>query len=135
MQKLITCALIVLTCSIVLAGEVADEVTFRTAQPAPTDIISWSFFWVMPEIAPDATLEYAVIQPDGEEYFRMAIPAETPSGSPIRSDFREGLAGGNPEVFSGHNIQFTFTVDIGTIQFPDGATFLFEFTEVVEAVR
>jgi len=104
-------------------------------EPAPSGFISWAFFWTMPEIDPDATLEFVVFQPNGEEYYRLTIPSTAPIGAEIRSDFYEDFAGGNPEVLYGHDIQITFTVDKGTIQFLDDASFHFEFTEAINAVR
>jgi len=135
MQKLFTLILIIVSCTTVFAEEVSDSVTFSTAQPAPSGFISWTFYWSMPEIDPDATLEYVVLQPNGEEYYRLTIPGTIISDQVMRSDFSVDFAGGNPEVFYGHNIFFTFTVDKGTIEFSDDAWFLFEFTEIIDAVR
>jgi len=135
MLKLLKWTLIMVICTIAYAEEVSDSVTFKTAEPAPSGFISWTFYWSMPEIDPDATLEYIVLQPDGEEYYRRSVPGTTPTGNPIRSDFYEGFAGGNPEVLYGHDIQITFTVDKGTISFLDDASFHFEFLETIDAVR
>ena len=135
MLKSCYCILIMVICSIALAEDASDSVTFTTAEPAPSGFTSWTFYWSMPEVDPDATLEYVVFQPDGGEYYRMSIPPGTPAGSDIRSDFYEGFAGGNPEVLFDHNIQVTFNCDIGTIHFSDDASYQFEFIEVIEAVR
>ncbi len=135
MQGLLKWVMIMMISTIVFAGEVSDSVTFNTVQNAPTGFTSWVFYWSMPEIDPDATLEYIVLQPDGDEYYRMTVPGTTPAGQGIRSDFYEGFAGGNPEVLYGTDIQIMFTVDKGTIQFLDDASYHFEFTETIDAIR
>lgn len=135
MQKLFTWVLIMVICTMVFAEEVLDSTTFKTAQPAPSGFTSWTFYWSMPEIDPDATLEYVVLQPNGEEYYRRTIPGTTQAGQRVRSDFYMGFAGGNPEVLYGNDILFTFTVDKGTIQFPDDASFYFEFNSTIDAIR
>ena len=130
MQRSVTFVLLIVTCSVVIAGEVSDSVILKTAQPAPSGFTSWSFFWTMPEIGPDATLEYVVLLPNGEEYYRLSIPDEVVTGQSVRSDFSVELNECSPEVYYGNDIQFMFTVDIGTIRFPADASFLFEFTEL-----
>lgn len=52
------------------SAEVADQVTFSTAGPAPDGVTFWTLHWSMPDVDPDATLQYVVLQPDGKEYFR-----------------------------------------------------------------
>ena len=52
----------------------SDEVIFKTAAKAPWGFDSWTFFWEMPKIDPDAVLTYVVIQPDGNEYYSYNRP-------------------------------------------------------------
>jgi len=116
-------------------SEPAQEVTFVTARPAPRLFTNWTFFWFMPEIEPDAELEYTVIQPDGREYFRYKI-AYRPAGRPIRSDFPPGLVDAGPGVFFGRPITVVFRVNKGTIRFTKGIKFVFETAaQEIPAVR
>ena len=108
-----------------LPSEVASEVTFVTAEPAPVSFVNWTFFWFMPEIDPDAELDYVVSQPDGKEYFRYKIGYK-PAGYAIRSDFPPGLAKTPPNVFFGRPVTVTFRVNKGSITFEKGVTFAFE---------
>jgi len=105
--------------------QAAPEVTFVTAQPAPRSFTNWTFFWFTPEIESDAELEYIVMQPDGEEYFRYKI-GNTPAGSAIRSDFPPGLAKSPPDVFFGKPVTVVFRVNKGTIKFTKAVNFAFE---------
>jgi hypothetical protein len=89
----------------------------------------------MPEIEPGATLQYVVMQPDGKEYFRLTITGERHTGEQIRSDFSKDFAGGDPKVFCGQPIAFTFTVDKGKIKFPENPPFRFEFKNSIAAIK
>ena len=115
----------------------SDEVIFKTAAKAPWGFDSWTFFWEMPKIDPDAVLTYVVIQPDGNEYYSYNRPIKHATGAKIRSDFSEGFAGGDPHVFYGQDIVFRLRVDKGKIYFAPRVKFSFEFrTEVrIGAVR
>lgn len=135
MQKLLTSLLIMVISSLVFAEEGVDSVTFKTVEPAPAGFTSWTFFWSMPEIDPDATLEYVVLQPNGDEYYRLTIPASVVPGQTIRSDFSMELNECDPELLYGNEILFMFIVDKGSILFPDEASYYFEFTQAVDAVR
>jgi len=116
-------------------AEVEDQVTFKTVEPAPSGFTAWTFHWSMPEVDADATLKYVVLQPDGKEYFRYTIGGKRQTGQSIRSDFSKSFAGGDPKVFYGKHIVFTFTVDKGKIKFPANPPFRFEFKNSVKAVR
>jgi hypothetical protein len=94
----------------------SDEVTFKTAAKAPSGFDSWTFFWQMPEIDPDAALTYVVIQPDGKEYMSYDKPIKGASGNGIRSDFSKGFSGGDPTVFHNQTIMIKFRVDKGRIK-------------------
>ena len=113
----------------------SDEITFKTAVKAPVGFDAWTFFWQMPAIDADATLEYVVIQPDGKEYFRYKMPKEREKGTEIRSDFRLGFAGGDPGVFYDKEIIFKFSVDKGKIEFDPKATYNFEFRNTIKAIK
>ncbi len=116
-------------------AEVADQATFKTAEPAPSGFSFWTFHWSMPDVDPDATLQYVVLQPDGKEYFRYTIGGEPQTGQSLRSDFSKNFAGGDPKVFHGKHIVFRFMVDKGKIKFPENPPFRFEFRNTVKAVR
>lgn len=105
--------------------EATSEITFVTAEPTPKSFTHWTFLWFMPEIEPDAELEYIVMQPDGNEYFRHKVGYK-PAGYSIRSDFPPGLAKTPPNIFFGKNIAVTFRVAKGTIKFAKDVTFVFD---------
>ena len=117
------------------SAEVADQVTFKTATPAPSGFTFWTFHWSMPEVDADARLQYVVLQPDGKEFFRYTIGGDRQTGQSIRSDFSKSFAGGDPKVFYGKNITFKFTVDKGMIKFPENPPFRFEFKNTVKAIK
>ena len=146
MSKLVrlVAGFVVLMAATVVA-EPSDEVTFRTAAKAPTGFDSWTFFWQMPEIAPDAALTFVVLQPDGKEYhltdkpLRLNVGKNRVSGlfhmgEGFRSDFRKGSAGGDPSVFHNQHILVRFSVDKGKIKFDPKAPIRFEFRSTVDAV-
>jgi len=134
----IICALLIQGCVTATPpslSEAAQEVTFVTTEPAPKSFANWTFFWFMPEIAPDAELEYVVIQPDGQEYFRCKVGYKT-AGYAIRSDFPPGLAKAPPDVFFGKPVAVTFHVNKGTIKFTKDVKFAFETaTKEISGVR
>lgn len=85
-------------------------VMFKTAIKMPAGFDAWTFFWQMLKIDPDASLTYVVIQLDGEEChvadkpIKMAVGKNKGSGlfrqgEGFRSNFRKGVAGGDPSVF------------------------------------
>ncbi|UCG59683.1 MAG: alpha/beta fold hydrolase [Phycisphaerales bacterium] len=119
----------------ILVGEASQEVVFRTAQVAPSGFEFWSFHWTIPEVEPEATLQYVVLQPDGKEYHRYSFSDNQGKGRNTRSDFAEGFAGGDPAVFYNHHITIKFLVDKGRIKFPENRKFRFEFRSSIEAVR
>ena len=135
MRKLVTITVLFLFAVSVHAGAVSDQVTFKTAEPAPSGFTFWTLHWSMPEIDADATLEYVVLQPDGKEYFRYTIGGKRQTGQSLRSDFSKTFAGGDPKVFYGKHITFTFTVDKGAIEFPENPPFRFEFKNTVQAIK
>jgi hypothetical protein len=113
-------------------GEWSDEVVFRTAEKAPSDFNFWTFFWTSPEVDPDAALEYVVLEPDGKEHFRHKLPSSRIQGARIRSDFKPGVAGGDPKVFFGQHVVFKFRVSKGKIRFEAPETFHFSFSKQTE---
>ena len=135
---IIACTLLAQGCATTpppLLTEPAQEVTFVSAKPAPKSFTSWTFFWYMPEIAPDAELEYSVIRPDGKEYFRYKI-GRRPAGYAIRSDFPPGLARTDPSVFFGKPVTVKFRVNKGTMKFTKPVSFAFETAvREIRAVR
>ena len=118
----------------IAAATPSDEITFKTAAKAPSGFDSWTFFWQMPEIDPDASLTYVVIQPDGKVYMAYDKPIKGPAGQSIRSDFSKGFAGGDPAVFHNQDIVIRFKVDRGKIKFDPKAGFRFEFRSSVKAM-
>ena len=88
----------------------------------------------MPEIEPDAVLDYVVIRPDGAEDFHLQIPP-TPAGSSTRSDFSKESTGTDPSVFFGQHVRIQFRVTRGKMKFNAAATkFGFEsFTTEIKA--
>jgi hypothetical protein len=135
MRKLLTVVILVLFVASVHAAEVSDEVTFRSAGPVPSGFTFWTFYWSMPEINSDTTLQYVVLQPDGKEYFRYTIGGKRQTGQNMRSDFSKDFAGGDPKVFYGKEIIFKFIVNKGKIKFPENPPFRFEFRNTVKAVE
>ena len=113
-------------------GTWSDEVVFRTAEKAPGDFNVWTFFWTWPEVERDATFEYVVLEPDGTEHFRHELSSDRPKGSQVRSDFKQGIAGGDAKVFFGQHVVFTFRVSKGNIRFDAPETFRFSFSKQTE---
>ena len=135
MRKLMIIASLILFSISAHGAEATDQVTFRTVEAAPAGFTFWTFHWSMPEVEADATLQYVVLQPDGKEYFRYTIGGKRQTGQSIRSDFSKTFAGGDPKVFYGKHITFTFTVDKGTIKFPENPPFRFEFKNTIKAIK
>lgn len=119
----------------VRVGEASHEVVFRTAQVAPSGFKFWTFHWKMPEVQPEAAFQYVVLEPDGEEHYRHPITGDRPAGQTWRSDFAEGISGGDPAVFYNRHIAIKFVVDKGQIKFGENPKFRFEFRTTIEAVR
>jgi len=113
----------------------AQEVIFTTAEKAPKQFKNWTFFWRMPEMEPDAALEYVVIQPDGKEYFRMKVK-RLPQGTSVRSDFSLSFNKRDPSVFYNQHITVKFRVSKGQLKFDLSAVkFRFEsFAKEIDAV-
>jgi len=155
--SMITAALKVMVLTMILAEPThaaSVEVTFKTAEKAPTGFDRWTFFWKMPTIDSDATLEYVIIQPDGKEYFRKALPrtvtgafhviqpdgkvltAQVTGVQNIRSDFAKNSNGCDPRVFYNQQIIFKFIVNKGEIEFDQDSTFHFEFgNTIIKAIK
>jgi hypothetical protein len=130
----VVAGLVVLMATAAVAAP-SDEVTFKTGAKAPSGFDSWTFFWHMPKIDPDASLTYVVVQPDGKEYMVYDKPIKGPAGQSIRSDFSKDFAGGDPAVLHNQDIVIRFRVDKGKIKFDPKATFRFEFRSSVKAVK
>lgn len=113
---------------------IGQTITFTTAEPAPADFDSWTFFWQDPAVQKfDADLEYVVLLPDGKEYYvhncGMTIP-----GTGVRSDFWQGMFSdfGMSErdmigPFRGQHISIMFRATKGRIRFPDHGNGSFTF--------
>ncbi len=111
------------------------QVTFRTAEKAPSGFNAWTFYWKAPSREPGEKLEYVVIQPDGKEYFKLDV-SRVKAGTPVRSDFKLGFAGGDPRVFYNQNVTIAFKVTKGRLVFDPNYKYFFEFRteKKVEAV-
>jgi len=105
---------------------VGDTVTFRTAEAAPRDFDSWTFFWIAPGLAEGAQLGYRVRSEDGTEYFRWG-PRPFERGRRARSDFTKGMDGSDPSALFGKTIIVTFWTTKGKIEFPPDWKLAFEF--------
>ncbi|MDD5065127.1 MAG: ankyrin repeat domain-containing protein [Phycisphaerae bacterium] len=105
----------------------SNNITFKSAEPAPEAFDAWSFRWMGPVGEPNAKFWYVVIQPDGKEYFRYDLPIL--ARGRLRSDFGVGIAGGDPSVFYKEYIHFSVFASKGKPAFSqsDSAGFKFEF--------
>jgi hypothetical protein len=102
----------------------SKTVTFKTAEPAPDGFDAWEFFWTAPTINPAAQFDYVVLQPDGNEHCRYDLSKYK---GKMRSDFKQGFAGGNPAVFYNKDIRFSVRVTKGDMLFDanDKSSFTF----------
>lgn len=113
---------------------IGQTITFMTAESAPADFDSWSFFWLDPAVQRfDANLGYVVLLPDGMEYYVHDCGMTTP-GAENRSDFWEKMFSsfGKPErdmikPFHGQHIRIKFQATEGQIRFPDYDGYSFTF--------
>ncbi|MGD0784821.1 MAG: ankyrin repeat domain-containing protein [Sedimentisphaerales bacterium] len=103
-----------------------NNITFKSAEPAPDKFDAWSFRWITPAIDPDAKLWYVVIQPDGQEYFRYDLAASAANRN-MRSDFKAGFSGGDPRIFFKEHIRFIVHVSKGKMVFPPAGSVRFKF--------
>ncbi len=104
---------------------IGESLAFTTAEPAPADFDSWTFFWSYPALEEfDADLEYYVLCED-EVYYAHDCGMVTPGGS-VRSDFWRSMfkETETPEKdlitpFRGKHITVLFRATKGRLRFPD----------------
>lgn len=132
--KLFLCILIV---TFVLTGcgggddlsKYSKIVTFKSAEPAPRDFDSWSFFWQSPTVDSDSQLEYVVLKPKGEFYIQKSFSSSemaTP-GMRNRLDFQKDFAGDDPTIFLRKEVNFSFRALKGDIVFDPNGLYYFKF--------
>lgn len=113
-----------------------QEITFTTAEEAPGEFTNWTFFWSMPEIEGGAKLEYKVLGPDGEVFFKYDILQPSKAGTSIRSDFTPGIIKRDQSVLFCRKISIRFRVSKGEMKFNlSGVKFVFKPLEMrIDAV-
>ena len=104
---------------------IGKSLTFTTAEPAPAQFDSWTFFWAYPALERfDADLEYVVLC-EGKEHYVHDCGMVSPGAYP-RSDFWKTMFSdtGRPDrdlitPFHGKNITVVFRATKGRLRFPD----------------
>jgi hypothetical protein len=114
--------------------KVTDEVVFTSTAGIPTDFDKGTFFWQMPKIDKDATLEYGIFLPDGKKYFQYTFKKKLKPGTSIRSDFRDTIFKGKHKKLL-NTITVRIKVDKGTIEFLSKPKFSFVFWKKIGAVQ
>ena len=107
------------------AALIGKSLTFTTAEPAPAQFDSWTFFWSYPSLEKfDADLEYVVLC-EGREYYVHDCGMTSPGGS-VRSDFWKTMFKdmGKPDKdlitpFYGKHITVVFRATKGRLRFSD----------------
>ncbi|MBT7616799.1 MAG: hypothetical protein HN590_05885 [Calditrichaeota bacterium] len=104
-------------------------VTFKSAEKAPRDFDSWSFFWQSPTSDSDSKLEYVVLNPDGKIYIQKSFSGSgmTTPGVRNRLDFKKDYAGGDPKLFLRKEVNFSFRAQKGDIVFDQNGLYYFKF--------
>lgn len=96
---------------------VGKEIVFKTAERAPAQFDAWTFYWIAPKIqAFDGTLDYVVLLPDNKEHYAYRDLMVDPGGT-ARSDFGEGMPGGDVAPLQGQHIRVMFRVNPGKFKF------------------
>ncbi|MEE8399815.1 MAG: hypothetical protein V3S89_12475 [Desulfobacterales bacterium] len=109
------------------SGWAGRTITFKTSELAPAQFDGWTFFWWDPSVKDSETeLQYVVLLPDGKEHFVSEdLPVE--AGSEARSDFADGIAGGDPRPFQGKHIRIRFHSSKGQMRFSRSADYHYAF--------
>jgi hypothetical protein len=128
-------ALFCLSCALTPEIKAADEVAFTSAAGIPTDFNKGTFFWRMPEIDKDATLEYGIFLPDGKKCFQYTFKKTIKAGKPIRSDFKDTIFEGKHKQLQNSKITVKIKVDKGIIKFLSKPDFSFLFCKKIGAVQ
>ncbi len=135
MYKFILAILIVLFCvSCAPEKKATDEVTFTSISGIPADFDKGIFFWQMPKIDKDATLEYGIYLPDGKKYFQYTFKKNIQAGHSIRSDFKNSIFKGKHTQLLSTNITVKIKVDKVNIEFLSKPDFYFIFQKKISAV-
>ena len=115
------------------ASLIGRSLTFTTAEPAPAQFDSWTFFWAYPALERfDADLEYVVLC-EGKEYYVHDCGMVTPGAYP-RSDFWKTMFKDTDKPdrdlispFHGKNITVVFRATKGRLRLPDNGMRGFAF--------
>ena len=129
-------ALSCLSCTKSTEIKATDEVVFTSASGIPADFGGGTFFWQMPKVEKDATLQYDILLPDGRKYFQYTFEKSVKPGTPIRSDFKGKIFKGKHKQPENSKITVKIRVDKGKIEFLKKPKFTFGFHSVnVPAVQ
>ena len=112
-----------------------DEVVFTSIKGIPADFNKGTFFWQMPKIDKDATLEYGIFLPDEKKYFQYTFEKKLKAGTSIRSDFKDTIFKGKHKKLLSTNITIKIKVDKGNIEFLSKPKFSFVFWKKIGAVQ
>ena len=137
MIGVVACVLLAQGCATVRpASRLGAEVTFVSAEPAPTGFSQWFLSWPMPEIDPDAELEYVIVQPNGQEYYRETVSFRPfPGYILVSAVFPDDAANANMDVFFGKHVKVVFRVSKGHVHFKGDIEFAFTSNRVIPGVQ
>ena len=136
MYKFVLVALLGLLCvSCTPDRKATDEVVFTSVTGVPSDFSKGTFFWRMPKIDNDATLEYAIYLPDGKECYQYTFTKSLKEGQPIRSDFDYTIFNGKHKQLLNTNLTVKIKVNKGNIEFLSKPKFNFSFWKRVGVVQ
>ena len=102
------------------------EITYRTAEKAPSQFDAWSFRRIAPFIDDDAEIGFVVYQPDGQEFSRSTYKPTYPGGNNVQSDFCLGFpddSAPDPRIFQNEHIRVKIYVTKGEMKYPVFAKF------------
>ncbi len=103
-----------------VAPLIGSEIRFTTAEPAPTDIDAFTFFWMAPSLEHfDTQVARILLLANGKEHI-VDDDVMWPVGEQIRSDVYGLVFPNDPAQFRGHNITMLFRAKNGRIRFPKG---------------
>ena len=106
----------------IAAPLMGSEIRFTTAEPAPTDIDAFTFYWMAPAMEQfDTQVARILVLANGKEQI-VDDDVLWPMGDQIRSDVsgQNSLMEPNPTQFRGRNITMVFRTKNGRIRFPKG---------------
>jgi proline iminopeptidase len=106
--------------------KVSQEITFRTAEKAPRDFDSWTFFWESPAMEEGALMGFQVKDGGGKVYHERE-PGKWKSGISTRSDFSKEWDGIDPAVLYDKDITVRLWVTRGQMTFSEMPKYYFEF--------